>query len=49
MANIAAVFGWSPAVMDPMPVEELMDWHQQAMDRLPRPPKHQNSSRSGGR
>lgn len=33
MADIAAVFGWGPDVMDPMPVPELMRWHAQAAKR----------------
>ena len=33
MANIAAVFGWTPATMDPMPLGELMDWHRRAAAR----------------
>jgi hypothetical protein len=35
MADIAAVFGgWTPAVMDPMGVAELIGWHTRALDRL---------------
>lgn len=34
MADIAAIFGWSPAVMDPMDIEELMDWHERAGKRI---------------
>lgn len=30
MADIALVFGWPPSVMDPMALEELMDWREHA-------------------
>lgn len=33
MANIAAVFHWTPAAMDPMPLGELMEWHGRAIAR----------------
>ncbi|MBB3346026.1 GpE family phage tail protein [Sphingomonas sp. BK069] len=33
MADLAAVFGWSPAMMDPMPPAELMRWHARAVAR----------------
>ncbi len=35
MADIAAVFGWGPDVMDPMPLEELARWREKARQRLP--------------
>ena len=34
MADIATVFHWSPAVMDPMMIVELIGWHSRALDRL---------------
>lgn len=34
MGDIAAVFGWSPAVMDQMDVPELMSWHAIALARF---------------
>lgn len=33
MADIAAVFGWEPQVMDPMTIPELMRWHGLARER----------------
>lgn len=33
MADVATIFGWSPAVMDDMSVPELMAWHTRAIDR----------------
>jgi hypothetical protein len=33
MADIAAVFHWTPAVMDPMSLTELSDWREQARQR----------------
>lgn len=33
MADIAVIFHWSPAVMDPMYPEELSDWREQARVR----------------
>lgn len=33
MADIATVFGWGPAGMDPMGVVELMGWHAMAIER----------------
>lgn len=33
MANIAAVFGWMPAAMDEMAIDELMGWHERAIAR----------------
>ena len=36
MADIAAVFHWTPAEMFGMELSELMDWHQQALDRVPK-------------
>jgi len=34
MADVATVFHWSPAVMDPMHITELVAWHTRALDRL---------------
>lgn len=34
MADVATVFHWSPAGMDPMSVPELMGWHRRAIERL---------------
>lgn len=34
MGDIAAVFGWVPAVMDDMDVAELMRWHAIALARF---------------
>ena len=33
MADIAAVFHWRPADMDPMELGELMHWRQLAVER----------------
>ena len=33
MADLAIVFHWSPAVMDPMTVPELMAWRARAIAR----------------
>ena len=33
MADVATIFAWSPAAMDPMGVAELMAWHAMAIDR----------------
>ncbi|HET9511809.1 MAG TPA: GpE family phage tail protein [Sphingomonas sp.] len=33
MADIALVFGWTPDVMNPMPVGELMQWRAKAAKR----------------
>lgn len=33
MADIALIFHWSPADMDPMPVEDLMMWRGLAVER----------------
>lgn len=33
MADIAVVFHWPPDVMDSMPLDELMHWHQAAVER----------------
>ncbi|WP_080400769.1 GpE family phage tail protein [Burkholderia ubonensis] len=30
MADIAAVFGWTPPVMDAFSLAELMDWRERA-------------------
>jgi len=37
MADVAIIFHWSPAVMDPMSLSELMAWREQAAKRS-RPP-----------
>lgn len=34
MADVATVFHWSPLVMDPMSLPELMEWHARAIERL---------------
>lgn len=33
MADVAAVFGWMPAAMDPMILPELMRWRAKAIKR----------------
>jgi hypothetical protein len=33
MADIALVFHWSPDVMDPMPLADLMAWRTKAAKR----------------
>jgi hypothetical protein len=33
MADIALVFNWTPAVMDEMSIEELMQWRERARVR----------------
>ncbi|HZH44269.1 MAG TPA: GpE family phage tail protein [Lysobacter sp.] len=33
MADVAAVFHWTPATMDVMPLEELMEWRERARER----------------
>lgn len=33
MANIAVVFHWPPQAMDAMELEELMRWHDMAVER----------------
>ncbi|WP_159977801.1 MULTISPECIES: GpE family phage tail protein [unclassified Novosphingobium] len=37
MADVAAVFHWPPAAMDPMPVSELMGWRERARKRSQSP------------
>lgn len=34
MADIAAVFHWSPDLMDAMAIDELADWREQARRRF---------------
>ncbi|MFK3888499.1 GpE family phage tail protein [Sphingomonas sp. NPDC079357] len=34
MADVATVFHWPPAAMDPMPLAELMRWHARALARF---------------
>ncbi|MCQ4242487.1 GpE family phage tail protein [Stutzerimonas stutzeri] len=36
MADIALVFHWSPEQMNAMPLTELMDWRERAIDRWER-------------
>lgn len=33
MADLALVFGWPPAVMDAMPLGELLMWREEARAR----------------
>ncbi|MGM0985416.1 MAG: GpE family phage tail protein [Pseudomonadota bacterium] len=33
MADLAMVFHWGPAEMDPMALEELADWRERARQR----------------
>ena len=33
MADIAAIFGWTPDVMDQMSYEDLVLWHGRALKR----------------
>jgi len=33
MADIAAVFGWTPDVMDRMDLVDLIGWHDLAVER----------------
>ncbi len=33
MADLAAVFHWRPADMDPMGLQELMEWRERARQR----------------
>ncbi|ERS88730.1 GpE family phage tail protein [Halomonas sp. PBN3] len=44
MADLAMVFHWGPAEMDPMPLEELADWRERARQRL-EPPKQARRGR----
>ena len=34
MADLAAVFHWTPADMEPMSLSELADWREQARRRV---------------
>lgn len=34
MADIAFIFHWPPAVMDPMSLEELTGWWHRALERF---------------
>jgi hypothetical protein len=34
MADLAMVFHWAPATMRDMEIEELMEWHRLARDRM---------------
>jgi hypothetical protein len=36
MADLALVFHWRPADMDPMSLAELMDWRERARERYER-------------
>ncbi|MEK7454061.1 MAG: GpE family phage tail protein [Pseudomonadota bacterium] len=38
MADVAIIFHWSPDVMDPMTLPELMGWREQAAKRA-KPPE----------
>lgn len=42
MADIAAIFGWRPADMDPMDLDELMRWHGHALRRSPGQPSEED-------
>lgn len=33
MANIAFIFHWPPSEMNAMEIDELMDWHERALER----------------
>ncbi|HJF74485.1 GpE family phage tail protein [Gallibacterium anatis] len=33
MADIALVFGWQPSEFQQMTLEELMQWHEKAVNR----------------
>ncbi|MEQ5834213.1 GpE family phage tail protein [Marinobacter sp. NFXS9] len=33
MADVAAIFHWSPSAMASMPISELMEWREQARKR----------------
>ncbi len=33
MADLALVFHWGPAEMDPLSLPELMDWRERAIER----------------
>lgn len=33
MANLAAVFHWTPETMNPMGLDELLRWHAHAIER----------------
>ena len=33
MADIAVIFHWGPAEMDPLPLTELMEWRERARKR----------------
>ena len=37
MADIAAVFHWTPSEMDPMSLAELMTWRDRAAERTSKP------------
>ena len=36
MANIAAIFHWSPRDMDHLSIGDLMQWQTEAIARLPK-------------
>ncbi len=40
MADLAAIFHWRPADMDPMDLAELMHWRSLAVDRYQQINKH---------
>lgn len=35
MADLAAVFHWGPDALDAMELEDLLDWRERAIARLP--------------
>lgn len=36
MADLAMVFHWAPAELDPLPLSELMEWRERARSRWER-------------
>jgi hypothetical protein len=42
MADLAFVFGWAPADMDPMEPDELRDWRDRAKARYA-PPRNKGA------
>ncbi|MEM7270751.1 MAG: GpE family phage tail protein [Pseudomonadota bacterium] len=38
MADIAAIFHWSLPELRALTLDELMDWRERAIERLPKPP-----------
>jgi len=37
MADIAMVFSWGPDTTGPMTLDDLSDWWNRAIERLPKP------------